>query len=133
MTTKTAYTFDVPLPPPELSPNARVHWGQRSRATAQYREMTGWLAKLARNRKLGDIDWAKCQVSLVFCTKGGKGRFYQPRDEANAVAAFKAGYDGIIVDAGFARDDSAKFMEMGPVTIDSTRGPWVEVTIEEAS
>jgi hypothetical protein len=68
-------------------------------------------------------------VSLTFCIKGGRGIGYQPRDIPNAIAAFKAGFDGM-VDAGLLVDDSSRHMEIGSVAIVSTRGPFVEVALE---
>ena len=131
MTTVTATTFTVPLPPRELSPNGREHWATKGRATADYREYVGWEAQQARKRASIE-ELPKVSISLVFCTKDAKGRFYQPRDIGNGVAAFKAGFDGI-VDAGWMKDDSRKFLELGRVEITAERGPFVEVTIEEVS
>lgn len=121
-------TFQAPLPPPDLSPNKRCHWAVKDRWTGAYRSDVFRMALKARGRER-DIAHPKVRVSLTFCIKGGKGRYYQPRDENNAVAAFKAGFDGI-VDAGWCKDDSAEYMELGPVRITAERGPFVEVTVE---
>lgn len=124
-----AVTFQVPLPPRELSPNGREHWATKGRATAGYREYVGWEAQQARKRARLVEQLPRVRISLVFCTKEAKGRFYQPRDIGNGVAAFKAGFDGI-VDAGWMQDDSRKFLELGRVEITAERGPFVEVRIE---
>ena len=65
-------------------------------------------------------------MSLTFCTQGGrKEQRYQPRDPSNAISAAKGLFDGL-VDAGWLVDDSQRWMYLGDVTIDSTRGPFVE-------
>ena len=124
-----AVTFQVPLPLRELSPNGREHWATKGHATADYREYVGWEAQQARKRaRIKELP--KARISLVFAIKGGKGVAYCPRDIGNGIAAFKSGFDGI-VDAGWMKDDSGRYMELGRIEIDSKRGPYVEVTIEE--
>lgn len=121
-------TFQVPLPPRELSPNTYKHWRKVSGAKKEYRNLCGMTAPrtLWNTRNGRDV----VRLSLTFCIKGGRaeGR-YQPRDAANALSAFKAGIDGL-VDAGMCPDDSQKHLELGAILIDSKRGPFVEVTVE---
>ena len=127
--------FEVPLPPRQLSSNgSHGHWRGRAMATAEYRQLVGWLAKAKALAMPVDERWpvAICgvnRVSLVFGVKGSRkaGR-YAPRDEANAVAAFKAGFDGL-VDAGLLVDDSRRYMELGEVVISSAVGPFVRVIV----
>ena len=60
----------------------------------------------------------QCRIFLAFYngpTKPGDRR-YRPRDEANAIDAFKAGQDAL-VDAGVLVDDTRKYLRQGPVTI----------------
>lgn len=130
-TVQAPTTFTVPLPPRELSPNARVHWAAKASATSEYRQAVKVFG-LAYRRKHHLETFVRARVSLVFAIKGGRGVAYCPRDEANAVAAFKAGYDGIVA-AGFVQDDSAKYMHMGGVAILRTKGPYVLVTIEDVA
>lgn len=118
-------TFQVPLPPRELSPNTYKHWRIVSQAKKAYRRDIGLEAIQPLRGFLSD----KVGLSLAFCVKGARGMAYQPRDEANALSAFKAGIDGLI-DAGLCEDDSRKYLHICSVSIDSKRGPFVEVTVE---
>lgn len=74
-------------PLPELSPNARVHWGARSRAAKLYRKACWALAKAACLK----VDWDG-PVHLWL-------NFYPPSrrhyDDDNLIAAFKPGRDGL--------------------------------------
>lgn len=118
--------FNVPLPPRELNPNgSHGHWTKVSAARKAHRRDVGLEAVPPLRGFLSD----RVRLSLVFCVKGARGKFYQPRDEANALSAFKAGIDGL-VDAGMCEDDSRKFLSIGAIAIDPTRGPFVEVTVE---
>lgn len=56
-------------------------------------------------------------------------RPYRPHDYDNAVAAFKAGQDGL-VQAKVIRGDDFAHLEGGTITSDPKAGPWVRVTIE---
>lgn len=133
-TTITPAVLEIicPLPTRALSSNgAHGHWSQASKARKEYREVVGWSVLAAKGRP--DILWSapeKARVSVVFCIKGTRGTiFYAPRDEANAASAFKGGFDAL-VDAKVILDDSKTHMELGTVTIDSKRGPFVVVTVE---
>lgn len=117
-------TFQVPLPPRELSPNTYKHWRTVSQAKKAYRLECDCLSRGV----LGGAIRKHVRLSLTFCIKGGRPA-YQPRDAANALSAFKAGIDGL-VDAGMCPDDSQKHLELGAILIDSKRGPFVEVTVE---
>ena len=106
MTTLTI--LRVPLPPRSLKPNQNVTWRVRSAPTAAYREQ-------CRKAAEGLSFDGKLRMSLAFCIKGARGTCphprrapkpgkalrpcrrcpYAPHDESNALAAFKAGQDGI--------------------------------------
>jgi len=118
-------TFTVPLPPRELSPNTYRHWRTVSAAKKQYRELSEYMNK----GRFGKVPPEHVRLSLTFCIKDAKGKFYQPRDAANALSSFKAGIDGL-VDAGMCPDDSQKHLELGAILIDSKRGPFVLVEVE---
>ena len=127
-----AFTFEVPLPPRELSSNrSHDHWRGRAAAAREYRQVVGWSAKAMAVAERWPV--AVCgvnRVSLLFGVKGARrAGLYAPRDQANAVAAFKAGFDGM-VDAGLLVDDSSRYMELGSVRIDPCCGPAVVVTVE---
>ena len=123
------YTFRAPLPLRALSSNgAHGHWSGAGAARAQYREEVFTEAVVAQVQP----PWTaqKVRVSLLFGIKGGrKAQRYQPQDVSNAVAAFKAGFDGM-VDAKLFPDDSRKHMALGTVVISEKVGPYVEVTVE---
>ena len=131
-TTARAIVIELPLPPRALSSNgSHGHWSKKFGPTHAYR--TTCMVE-ARNAvwKLGipDGPQRKARVSYTFGIKGARaGGYYCPRDVSNALAAFKAGQDGL-VDAGILVDDSARWMELGTVTIDATVGPFVRVTVE---
>jgi hypothetical protein len=123
-----SYTFRAPLPLRSLSSNgAHGHWSGASAARAEYRREVYLEAIASQPRPW----WGnRVRVSLLFGIKDGrKAQRYQPQDVSNAVSAFKAGFDGM-VDARLFPDDSRKHMALGTVVIDSTVGPWVEVTVE---
>ena len=125
--------FEVPLPPRELSPNGRADWHEQMRAKATYRGEVALLCRSACNR----IVWkppARARVALVFGTAPARvpDGFYRPRDVPNAIAAFKAGYDGLI-DGGAIQDDDGRRMTLGHTEIDPKRGPGVYVVVEAVS
>jgi crossover junction endodeoxyribonuclease RusA len=92
----------LPWPPAELSPNWRGHWAKRARAARSYRHTCRTLAIAAG-----------IEVP-AYAANGGpinlRLDFFPPnrvrRDDDNAVAAFKAGRDGI---ADAMRCDDARF------------------------
>ncbi len=113
----------LPLPPKELSPNARGHWAAKARATKGYRQ---WA-------------WAE-----AVSTSGGRrfrwlaatavATFYFPqrrrRDRDNLLASLKAAFDGI-TDAEIIADDSGLIHLPVAVTIDRDN-PRVEISLERA-
>lgn len=126
----SSYTFRAPLPLRSLSSNgAHGHWTGAAKAREVYRNEV-FMECLAAQTYPQRWEAKKVRVSLVFGIKDGrKFQRYQPQDVANAVSAFKSGFDGM-VDACLFPDDSRKHMALGTVVIDSKVGPWVEVTVE---
>jgi hypothetical protein len=130
----TSLAFTVPLPPRGQSSNANLgKWhGKWHPKSASRRDYLLECLNDARDA-LRSADWPvkrqqlKVHVSLVFCLKGVRkeGR-YAPRDEPNAVSAFKAGFDALVA-ADVLCDDSKTWMKLGDVSITSKRGPYVEV------
>ena len=79
--------IELPWPPKELSPNARLHWARLARAKKEYRHDCAWAAilqgvKRARTEKL--------HLSLTFFAP--TRRAY---DLDNALARMKSGLDGL--------------------------------------
>lgn len=124
--------FEVPLPPYELSPNApgRGNWRKYQDAANGYRDAVRLYALQAMNTSRWQAP-ARVRVSIVFETagRGRKDGYYRPADCANAVSAFKAGYDGL-VRAGLFADDNWKVMELGTTQIRPDLGPGVLVVVE---
>lgn len=88
----------LPLPPKELSPNARCHWGAKAREVKRYRRMA-WAEAIAARGRTGDR-WknATCQAKFYFATR-------RRRDRDNLLAALKAAFDGL-TDSHILEDDS---------------------------
>lgn len=107
------------IPPRELSPNARVHWAAKARATKRYRYESFVEWKKAIMHAGG---WTPIPVELrVEYTHFRRADGYLPMDEENAIAAIKAAIDGM-VDAGIVPTDSAKWLRVGRLVIIPTKG-----------
>lgn len=80
-------TIQLPWPPKELSPNARLHWSKLAKAKKAYRETCAWHAK------------AQGVVALEACKPHISLTFFAPTKRAydldNALARMKAGLDGL--------------------------------------
>lgn len=81
-------SIELPWPPKELSPNARIHYLAKSRVTKAYREQAFWLTNSAMKC---DYD-ADGPIHLAFT-------FHPPdkrrRDLDTMLSSVKAGIDGI--------------------------------------
>lgn len=132
--TEQELRFTVPLPPRALSPNSpnRHTWRLIGAVKKDYRRLVRMLATNAA----AEARWSqpgRARVSLLAGT-GPHGVLgldddrYRPRDHGNLVAAFKAGFDGM-VDAALMADDDAIHMELWRVVIDPEREPGIEVVV----
>lgn len=94
--------IELPWPPTELSPNARVHWRPKAEATKVTRSGACWLTKEALAEQGGVITPLPSQRVPMRWT------FHPPRagrfDRDNAIARCKALQDGIADALGI--DDS---------------------------
>lgn len=88
-------TMTLPLPSKELSPNSRVHWRVKAKATKSARQHSHALGLVA-----GRPMWKSANVRCVF-TFGDK----RQRDRDNLLASMKAYFDGL-ADAGIVENDS---------------------------
>ena len=95
----------LPWPPPDLSPNARLHWSKAAKVKRRYRK-TCWgetALALSRARKANVRMWCapdqRLRVELQFFPPNRRSR-----DIDNLVASMKAGIDGIADALGI--DDS---------------------------
>jgi len=93
----TELAIELPLPPKELSPNARTYFIKKNKFTQQYRCIAKVAANYAKGR--GFKAWRKAETEIQWFTKTKK----QP-DPDNALATLKAGFDGI-ADAGIVTND----------------------------
>lgn len=112
----------LPWPPRNLSPNSRVHWAVRSRATKTYRETCHWIALSSGVR----IDW-EGEIHLWIT-------MYPPdrrrRDDDNVMSSCKGLRDGVADALGV--DDSRfrahpwlsdEVIKGGAVKVRFSRGP----------
>jgi len=129
--------FWIPtLPKVALSPNGNKGgtWAGRHGATRELRGIAKIAVQSARNPPLAVYDRARIDVEYRHTgSKKHRDGHYRPRDIANAIAALKPVYDGI-VDAGIIPDDSYDHMELGPhriVRVERYEDEGLAVTIEE--
>lgn len=114
-------SVELPWPPKELSPNARVHWSKKSKAAKSYRAACRYLflqANVATPETTGRLHlWLS---------------FFPPdrrhRDDDNMIAAFKSGRDGIadalgIDDRRFICHPFVSDQTGGVVRVSVTAGP----------
>jgi crossover junction endodeoxyribonuclease RusA len=109
----------LPLPPKELSPNARVHWGRKARATKKYRLTASVCTDIALKDDgvEGDYQQARVQVKLF-------NRTAHRRDGDNLIATLKSAFDGI-ADALYV--DDAEWTHLPPMQETDKDDPRVEV------
>jgi len=112
----------LPLPPKELSPNARVHWGRKARMSKRYKLSAGaatdWALSEAGHPE-GVWDTAKLKVCLY-------NRTAHRRDGDNLIASMKAAFDGIASSLGV---DDAQWVHLPPMQEKDAKDPRVEVLV----
>lgn len=79
---------ELPWPPRELSPNARIHYLAKSRVTKAYREQAYWIAKSAARDRFAP----EGSIVLSFAFQPPDKR---RRDLDTMLSSVKAGIDGI--------------------------------------
>ena len=117
------------LPPRDLSPNRRVHWGARSRAVKAHRGE----AFLMTRQAMSGVDkgghwWAKAGSDILIMPTFFY-RVKRRRDRDNAQASLKAALDGIAEALGV--DDSRFIMAPATLLVDAT-DPRVEVVLRQS-
>lgn len=136
--TRDEVRIELPFPPKELSPNARVHWREKAAVVADYRETVGWIGRqrctaeaLTANRPpviqaVTEIHVGKWETEKVSFPLTPPVRaavtFVVPnrhkRDLDNLLAMLKPAWDGL-TDAGvLAGDDSEQF------SVESAKVEW---------
>jgi len=113
----------LPLPPRELSPNARCNWQCKMRLTKKYRGDAYLAARdaMVRSRLRFPFPAAVVQSVLYFAVR-------RRRDKDNYQASLKAAFDGL-VDAGVLGDDS-QLTPMPPRFEVDVGDPRVELYVE---
>ena len=109
----------LPLPPRELSPNARPHWAAKARAVQRYRE-AAYLSALAE-RPVAPLPVARVTSRFFFRTR-------RRRDRDNLLASLKPAFDGI-ADARVVAND-AGMIHMPVEQYVDRRDPRVEIAVE---
>jgi crossover junction endodeoxyribonuclease RusA len=115
-------TITVPVPPRELSPNARAHWRAMSVKKRCYKDVCYIVAKSADN--LPESPFAKATIRY-------EGHFKaRAWDDDNLIGAMKYARDSF-ARAGIVADDK-HFKTIGAECIGYSKNPRVIVTIEGA-
>lgn len=112
---------NLPWPPKELSPNARMHWSKKSKAAKMYRATCSLLVRQALIVK-PDVP-GRLHLWLTFLPPDRRHR-----DDDNMIAAFKSGRDGIadalgIDDKRFICHPFVSDQTGGVVRVSVTAGP----------
>lgn len=94
-------SMELPLPDPDLSPNSRVHYQERARATRDAKEEV-IVAVLEKGRPK-PLDRATVTVTFVVPNK-------RRRDKGNLIASAKPYLDGLVT-AGVITDDNWQAIE----------------------
>lgn len=81
-------TTNLPWPPKELNPNARVHWAKLAKVKKSYRQHCAWQA--VRDGLKRQSPECAPAVHLTFCPPNKRRR-----DWDNLLASMKAGLDGL--------------------------------------
>jgi hypothetical protein len=117
----TSISITIPLPPRCLSPNGRVHWAKKAKATKEHRTSSFYDAREALNGRTPP-GWLKASLRVV--------AYFPNRrmpDPTNFMASLKAAEDGI-ADAGIIVNDRALWPERPVFRVDKMN-PRVELTI----
>jgi crossover junction endodeoxyribonuclease RusA len=81
-------TLEIPWPPPELSPNARLHWRAHSKAKKLYKDLCAWQL-LGQPRPNVDHN-SRIPITITLSPPDNRRR-----DRDNMQAALKYGLDCI--------------------------------------
>ena len=116
------------LPPRELNPNWRGHWGDRAHAAQAFRHAARVCA--LNDSRFSHPSFSRARVTVKLYVPD---RRHRPRDLDNLLASLKPAMDGCI-DAGIIRDDAAGSIEYcSPVVhvVDPARAPLTVLEFEE--
>jgi crossover junction endodeoxyribonuclease RusA len=114
--------IELPLPPRDLHPNARVHWAAKARRVKAYRYrayLAGCVQRVGQRHA-----WAAAEVHTTFHVPDRRRR-----DPDGLMASLKAAWDGL-VDAGILADDDRLVIHAPTICVDRER-PRVEIEVCE--
>lgn len=114
-----AFTVSLPWPDKALSPNGRVHWATKARATKTAKTMAAALTRVEMKTK---PTWLSAWLEYAFHPKTAHAI-----DLDNCIASAKAYQDGIAIALGI---DDAKFETTYRIG-EPIKGGLVKVTIGE--
>jgi len=117
-------TLTLPLPPRELSPNARLHHFPKAEVTKEYRRRVYIQCMIQRG------EWGRRETGRYLVTETYRFADRRKRDVRNLFAAFKAGEDGL-VDAGILPGDDDSVLEHGAPKIQRVSGKKDECVVVE--
>jgi len=120
---KQMLTITLGLPPKELNPNSRPHWGKKAGATKRYRLESQLVTINEMVRHNIREPFQRLTITPVFYHDTNRRR-----DGDNALASLKAAFDGL-VSAGLVIDDSLITHKPVEFRIDKDK-PRVELRIE---
>lgn len=113
-------TITVPLPPKQLSPNARVHWAVKNKAKKAYQEQVQVACLEQKIPKCKALS-AKMQLAFHFKTKAR-------HDPDNCIASVKCAIDQLVKYGLLSDDDKITLL---PTTIHNDKeNPRLVVTLE---
>ena len=111
--------IELPWPPKELSPNARVHWSKKSKAAKKYRAACHVLCLQAG---------VKAPVGRAFLALEFVPPDRRRRDDDNCLASFKSGRDGLADALGI---DDSNFVTQIQMSTETIKGGAVRVRIAD--
>jgi crossover junction endodeoxyribonuclease RusA len=125
--TDVSVRLELPFPPKELSPNARVHYMKKAKVVADYREECAWEAMVRQHDHGRPVaPPVRAAVTFVVPTR-------HKRDLDNLLASLKPAWDGL-VDAGVLAGDDAERFSVGEskIEVGGALASYVVVELEGA-
>jgi crossover junction endodeoxyribonuclease RusA len=124
--------IELPLPPAELSPNARVHWRKKAQITKDWRYRAWlWVNSALMERAGGKKPWGdpnhKTRWAACKATVQVRWPDRRRRDLDNMLSSCKVYFDAC-TDAGVWVDDSRVVYELLPAIVDKAN-PGVTITV----
>lgn len=119
-----ALLLTVSIPARTLSPNARVHWAVKMKATKAARVESWAGVQVAMHEQAVKGGWKACECRVVWYARDSRRR-----DRDNLLASLKATFDGL-VDGGLLVDDAGITHLPLALEVDTAR-PRVELHLKE--